>query len=324
MRLPSQRLLLTLVIASCCWPVKASAHPGVHHRIDRIGEEIAARPTAARYLKRALLHLEHGNLDAAHHDLHAANKVGGQETKEQVLWLSARIAYEKGDFQHALDRLNQLGALRADAASTHVLLLRSRALTRLGRASEGLHAMEQALNATVQPSVDLYLEAAELYREAGKPEAALEKLDAGLARHSDSLVLARRAFELERERERWAHALERQQALPQRLHRTPRFLWERATIVEAMGRSSEARALAEQALAELQTYPEQRRTAPAFAALHDQIQELLAGMPPPAPIPSSKPRPSRTPAYAVIALPLLTLAFLGGAAYRRRRKGSKS
>jgi tetratricopeptide (TPR) repeat protein len=272
------RILLGAMVLAA-WPCAATAHPGVHARIEAVTARLDAHPTARGFLERALLYMEHAEHVAAEQDLAAARALSPSAAERRdVLWLSARVAAARGDHALALARLDAL-APRPGEAPTEPgswWLLRSRALRALAREAESRAAMDEALAATPDLSMDVLLEAAEQREAAGEIDGALDLLDRGLVRHPDATALALEALRIEREHGRPEAALGRIHVMPERLRASPSLALEEGEVLAALGRLAPARACVARVDADLARMPPRRRRSRAIQGLAQRLDVLRA------------------------------------------------
>ena len=127
-------------------------------------------------------------------------------------------------------------------------------------------------------SPELYLESAEVLREAGREGEAVAVLDEGMARLGRLGTLAAMALDLEIALGRTEAALRRVDALIAAAPRKEGALYRRGAILEKAGRVAEARAAYELALAAIAAVPEYRRGTEATRTLQIQIEAALRGV----------------------------------------------
>jgi tetratricopeptide (TPR) repeat protein len=225
---------VALVLAVAPAPLRADPEQG--WRIARLTRQLEAAPRDAHlHLRRGELELERGEYERAFADLERAAalepELAGLDFARARLWLDA------GRPERALEPLDRLLAREPEHA--HALVLRGRARAALGDPLAGAADLGAALLRFELPTPELVLERAALQRRAGELEAALRGLDEGIARLGPAYPLVRAAIELEAERERWAGALARSDALPEALRERPEWQARRSAWQRALGREAE-------------------------------------------------------------------------------------
>jgi predicted Zn-dependent protease len=307
---------LFLGVALALSPASASAHGSVHERIEAIGEELARRPGDASLLvERGDLWVLDGSHALAARDFEAAQAIDpALPDLERKL---ANALLQAGEPSRALPHLDALLAREPDHADG--LLVRARVQAALGRREAADRDYERAIALSSPPSPRLYRERAQLAREGGDPETAIQTLEAGIARLGPIAALIELAGEIERERGRHEAALGHLARLPPALGESPRWRLERAEILRALERREDARREVEGALAALDGLPPSRRDAPANLALRTQLIALRQTLePPPGPAAASEPQGTR---WLVGLVALIAALVLGLVAARRVRRG---
>ena len=275
-RLPGARVVRALCAVGVLLafaPAPLGANPELAWRIQRLTREIEAAPGDARlHLRRGQLERERRNFEWALADLERARALepdlAGLDLALAQLWLDA------GRPERAVTTLDTLLARRPVAADAFVL--RARARVALGQSEAAVADLGEALRRSDAPTPELYLERAALQRSAGAAHLgdAVAGLDEGIARLGPAHALVAAAIEIEVEREHWAGALARSEALSEALGRRPEWQARRADWLRAAGREDEAREVYRAALAELRAAPS-RRSAAAAAALEGRLLAAL-------------------------------------------------
>jgi tetratricopeptide (TPR) repeat protein len=241
------------------------AHGDLHRRIQEVSRLIEAKAgqpaeqerSARLLLKRAELNGLHGDLSAARRDLQAARRLDAKlDLVDLVLGRLLLAAHQPRGARAALARFLERRPHHAEA-----LTLQAEALVALGQPARAVELLDLALARMAQPEPDHYLARANLLVRLGPRhrDRALEGLDQGIARLGPLVSLDTRAIELEVEMGRFDRALERVARQVAATSRQDPWLARRAEILERAGRTDEARAARQQALAAIDALPPQQR-----------------------------------------------------------------
>jgi len=249
----------------------AHSHGDFHTLITSANQEIEKDPTNAElYLRRGELYRLHQQHDPAKADIDTAETFAPglpaiDLSRARLLldtsWpLSARAH---------LDRF--LGVI---SNHTEAFTLRSRAWTRLGQPLFAAVDLNRAIAVTPEGAPDLYIERAHALAAAGSDhlETALQGLDEGMKRMGPLVTLQLTAIDLELRRKNHDAALDRVDAVMQRLPRKESWLARKGEILLQAGRPEEAKKSYEAALAALNTLPPVRRNVPAVRDLERRIR----------------------------------------------------
>lgn len=254
-----------------CVATDARAHASFEQRLEHATADIEADPAHPEpWLRRAKLHLLAGDLDAAHRDLARAEHLAPEQP--EVLHRRAELLLHQGAAAPALEVLERLLARHPDHVGAEVL--RARTLRRLDRPLASAAAYDRAIVLRPGASPDVYLERARTLSEAGPEHAprAISGLEEGLAQLGPLPALVEAALSLELEAGLLDAALARVEA---EIERSPQPLWwmvRRAELLEAAGRSEEARAGYETARRRLGQVPPWRRSRRGFQELEARLR----------------------------------------------------
>ena len=255
-------------------PLPVLAHADIHERIAALDAQIEAHPNAPElYLKRGELHRLHRDWEAALADYHRAAEL--DPGLPEVDYFVGRMWLEAARPDLAKSALNRYLTRRPDDAGA--LVIRSRALARLG---EGLAAAEDLTKAIARLEAlgpELYLERSRLLvAEGGKHvDEGLRGIDEGIARLGPLVTLIQFAVEVEADRAHHEEALARLDPLPPGVRKQPLWLARRGDLLLAAGRDAEARAAYAAALQAIEALPATRRTVRANAALESRLRSLI-------------------------------------------------
>lgn len=261
---PRGAIALALLLAA--GPVYANPDRG--WRIAQLGREIEAAPRdASLYLRRGQLQREGGDFERAYADFERAAALepglAGLDLAFAQLWLDA------GRPERALAPLDRL--LAGEPGHAEALVLRGRARAALGDSRGAAADLDAALRRLPEPTPELYLERA----AQQPPDAALRGLDEGIARLGPAYALVRAAIELEVEREHYAGALTRSDALPEALRRQPEWQARRGDWLRALGHEAEAQDAYRDARAALRAPGAGRRSAAETESLERRLAAAL-------------------------------------------------
>ncbi len=252
-------------------PGTVLAHADILVRIAALTREIReSPPSAALYLKRGELHRLHRDWPAALTDYEQAVRL--EPRNPAVSYYRGRMWLEAGQPERAKPELNRFLAVRPNHADA--LLIRSRALARLGKPHSAAADLTKAIALLHRPTPEVYLERAKLLATVGPDyvDQALAELDEGIARLGPLVTLIQYAVSMEVARGQYDAALARIDALPVGVQSGPAWLARRGDILMEADRLNEARAMyivAKQAILEL---PPARRQSRAMAALEARLR----------------------------------------------------
>lgn len=258
----------------------ARAHDDPGHHRDEVSKRIDEAPgDASLYILRADLSRALGDWIPAVQDLQTASRL--DPGRAEVDFLLARVSYEAGNDETALDAADRFAARRpSDAAGP---LLRARILMRLGRKAEATESfttgirLAKASGGHAQP--DDYLDRARCQASAGDAasvDAAVRGLDEGAADLSGAIALELLAVDLEVSRSGHDAAVQRLAAIESRATRKETWAARRAEVLEKAGREREAAAAWRECLAAIAALPERLRGSRSVRDLETRAASRLA------------------------------------------------
>lgn len=258
-------------------PAFALGHSDLHEAITALDREIAAQPaSAALHLRRGELHRKHADWLKAAADY---DRAAALDPALKVVDLArGALGVEARRPEAAKTALDRFVKNCPDDAAGYAA--RARLLRQQKEPAAAAEDFARAVACAQQPAPDLFLDYAELLREAGKPADAVAVLEAGIAKLGPLVTLAALALDLEIAQGRTDTALRRVDALVAAAPRKEAWLLRRSGILEKAGRMAEARAACEQARAALAVVPEVRRSTAAARALQDEIEAALRRLQP--------------------------------------------
>jgi tetratricopeptide (TPR) repeat protein len=257
-------------------PAASLAHEEPHLQIDKLTVRIKQDPANADlYLARGELHRVSSHWDLALADFDRVAELSPD--LETIDFHRGRLMFDAGWLHRAKDTLNHF--LEAYPRHTQGLIIRGRVLRKLGHPLEAAHDYSRALSLASSPGPDLFVERAQALCEAGDEHlgAAVEGLDEAIRRLGPLVVLASVAIDLEVKRNRYDAALDRIDQVLAQLARKERWIVRRAEILQKAGRTEEARATYQAALAAVESLPPHLRQTPASRELETRLRTLLAG-----------------------------------------------
>lgn len=282
MRVLAAAAAVLLVSAS---PPAASAHPETPRRLEEVARELEQRPGAPDLLfRRGCLRLdeEYADYPQALQDLTAALKA----TDIPDVRLYRGVAYLRlGRVVEAIGDLDRY--LRSSPGDVRGYERRSEGHLAAGRRRDAIADLEAA--ARLQPRVDLYSRLAGLHMEARDTRRAIEAYEDGITRLGQPLELMVALVDAAMRNGVTDKALQWIDVLQAAGGRRERWVLARAEVLEAAGRSAEARAAYQEVLAQLDaraagggflSQPMRLEQAHALAALgrKDEAKAMAASL----------------------------------------------
>jgi tetratricopeptide (TPR) repeat protein len=225
--------------------IAAQAHPGLHHDIARATEAIDKEPARADlYVERAFLERLDEEYASALADLDSARKLDPAEIRvaaERGMTLSAMGRYPEADVE--LTRF-----LAKGGGTAPVFAERAKVREQLGRKTTAVADYTSAI--ALQPNMEFYVARGTLQESLGDLAGAADGYRDGIARLGDAVNLDLALIRVETSRKRFDEALsviDRQ--LGRSAIKTDWYL-RRAEVLQAAGRTRQARTDREQALLE--------------------------------------------------------------------------
>jgi len=254
----------------------AWSHPAIDEQIQDLTARIDDSPTdATLYLRRGELHRIHRDWAKAESDYRSSLQLDPQLVIAD--YCLGRLRLESGSPAEARALLDRY--LKARPTDPEALAMRARARTALGEhvaaAKDFTGAIEYAPNNAPRP--EYFLERARALEAAGAAHIpdALTGLDEGVEQLGDVITLQLYAVDLELARGNYEGALGRLDRISEQSVRQEPWLVRKATILEAAGRTKDARAAYEQTLTSIDSLPSSRRNNKAISRLGDEAREAL-------------------------------------------------
>ena len=250
-------------------------HGDLHQRIHDITVKIeSGGDTADLYLKRGELFRLHRGWEKALSDYTEAEKLSND--LPHLPYLRGRLWLERGYPEKAVPYLDSF--LEKNSRHVDALLVRSRALGKVGRLCEAVSDLDTAIPLHSRPTPEYFLERAQLQSRMGDVPGALRGLDAGLARLGSIVSLMDFAIGLELDVGHYELALARLDSLPLILRKQPAWIARRAAILVQAGFLKEAVHEYGLALQAIDDLPPHRSQARAFLELREQILDHLVSL----------------------------------------------
>lgn len=259
----------------------ALAHGTGHELIEAATRAIAEKPEdAVPYLRRAFLHLEHGDWNTCLLDVAEAERRQTQDIGAGLL--RGRALAAGGRFVEAKAVLDTFVASHPEHAPA--LMQRARVLGAMDRKAEAADEFFRAMSHLEQPEPDHVFELVSFLRAAGRDSDALAAIDKALGRMRGLQSLVDRAVEIEMKLGHHDAALRRMDEAIQQASAKEPLLAKRASLLARAGRTRESlaewKAIQERILA----MPAAERGSHAMSRLLEQARHAtsaLASIPPP-------------------------------------------
>lgn len=249
----------------------ARAHGDLDLQIRVVSEEIAVEPSAALYLKRGGLHHEHEDYARALEDYDRAEQL---EPTLDALWFArGRTLFKFGRLAPARAALDTF--LARTPYHAEAFLLRARVLSRQGEYAAALRDFDRNLELVAEPLPECFLERAQARVALGDKAGALAGLDAGLRRLGNLVTLQNAAIALDLSLGHHDAALARVDRVLAGLERKESWLVRRGEILEAAGRTDEARHAYHDALSSIDRLPAHHRETKPMRDLQTQLRLKL-------------------------------------------------
>jgi tetratricopeptide (TPR) repeat protein len=218
--------------------MQASAHPEFDAQIAGLTELIEKDPVNAElYLRRADIRRQHQEFEAALVDVATAARL--KRDWPRVSLVRGQIQFDARHPKEALRSVEQF--LRTETNHIPALLLRARCERQLDKPELAVADYDAALEISVQPNPDLFVERAQLEAALGRFNRAIEGLDEGMRRLGAAPGLQMAALDLERQTGRFDAALRRIEKMAKEGSNSPAQLLLKAEVLEQAGRLTSAR-----------------------------------------------------------------------------------
>ena len=249
-----------------------SAHGSLHEQLTALTAKIGQQPGNPEvFLRRGELHYRHGNWSAALADYDSAAKLA--PNMADIDFRRARVWLDCGDPAQALTLIDTF--LSRHPNQPEALIVRAEAQGRTGNWVSAALDNQQAISASNNHSVELYIATSNAWDRAEAPLLALKSLEKGIEHLGSIPVLQLAAIDLERKVGRWESALARIDSLSSNDTRKETWLWRRGQILHESGHCKDATVAFQQALDAIQSLPAVQRHTKAVTTLQQQLRVAI-------------------------------------------------
>ena len=255
--------------------MSALAHGTAHELIEAASRAITEKPDAAApYLRRAALHLEHG-------DCHACLLDVAEAERRQTLDIGAgllrgRALAAGGRFAEAKVTLDVFLSAHPDHAAA--LMARARALGALERKTEAADDFVRAMALTPQPEPDHVFELADFLCRANREADALAAIDRALKATPGVPSLVERAVKIEITRGNFDGALRRIGEAMESVKVKEPLMARRAALFAQAGRIADSIGAWRELQVRLAAMPQAERDSHAMSSLAVRTRHALAAL----------------------------------------------
>ncbi|MFT4546919.1 MAG: tetratricopeptide (TPR) repeat protein [Pseudoalteromonas tetraodonis] len=273
-------LTVSMVFCAHVLTINIQGHEDTLIRIAKINETIAQDEISAKLLhRRARLYEEHCQWDRSLADYRKALREDPDLTSAHLG--AARCYLRKRSAERGLVEIDRF--LDSSDGDQEGLLIRARLRTLAGRLHEASSDYHDALEvqAGVSPKVEIYFEWASQLKKGGNEfyAEALKVVDTGLKQLGQNVALQELAIELELASRDYPRALNRVEILLRGpLGGSPRWTFQRAEILEALGKPNEALDAYQHLVERIHKMPARRQNVTAIRAIKDSANRRIAAL----------------------------------------------
>jgi tetratricopeptide (TPR) repeat protein len=251
-------ICLLLVSVGFGLPTTASAHGDMDPEIHEITEELEKEPNSVRlWIKRGQVVRSYGRFEEALADF---KKAGELDPKNVQVQLDQSITLSSmGQNEEAEAGLNAV--LQKDLGRLKIFALAERAAIRVRTNRPELAIEDYTAVLGLQPTSEIYYRRGKLQESLGRFEEAAQNYQEGIAKLGQAIVLKKALIETRIKQKKFKEAL---QLIDEQIRLMPvktQPYFQRAEVLEKMGKRNEAQQAYEQALSEANRILEKRRTA---------------------------------------------------------------
>ena len=267
-------LLCATAVAALHRP-EVFAHGTSHELIEAATREIASRPDdAPLYLRRANLHLEHGDWCACLLDVDEAERRQTQDLGAALVRARAQAA--GGFFTDANASLDKF--LAVHPAHAAAIIQRARVFGALGKKAEAAEEFVRAMSHVSQPEPDQVFELAALLCAAGREADAVAAIDRALKMTPGVPSLVECGVKIEMGLGHFDAALRRiEEAIRATRIKEP-LMARRAAVLAQAGRIGESLAAWRELHARLAVLPAAERDSHAMSALSQRTRHAIGAL----------------------------------------------
>lgn len=249
---------------------KVSAHGAYHDLVAGLEDGLGRSPGNLDLRHQlALAHVEHGEWEAALHEIEHLTRLA--PGKYETRLLSGKALAAAGLLDDALRDLDAY--LENRPADQSGLVERARVRLRLGQSGDGCADYLAALKVPATP--DIYIEAAEALRRLGRVEEALRSAEEGEKRSGGDPSVLLCAMECARELGRVDEVVARLDRLVAVWPRPEIWMQQKAEYLAESGRAAESRAAWKSLYDHLMSLPNLERAKPFLAGAMDASRRAL-------------------------------------------------
>ena len=251
------------------------AHGTSHEMIESVSREIASRPDdAPPYLRRANLHLEHGDWRACLIDADEAERRQMQDLGAD--FVRARAQAAGGFFAEAMVSLDKF--LSAHPQHAVAIMERARVFGALGKKAEAAEEFVRAMSHVSQPEPDQVFELAALLCAAGREADALAAIDRALKMTPGVPSLLECGVKIEMGLGNFDGALRRiAEAISVATIREP-LMARRAAVLAQAGRIAESLEAWRELQARIAALPAAQRESHAMSSLSERARHAIGAL----------------------------------------------
>lgn len=254
--------------------ISSPGHGDSHEMIQAVTAEIQQKPRDPDlYFRRAELYRRHGDFDLALADYNAVER--WSKSVETIDLVKGLLFSEAKWPNTAKSHLDQFLAQHPNHAIG--LTARAQVFLQLQDREAAVKDFTSAIQASAEPRPELFIQRAEarLGEKRDHIPEALKGLDEGIARLGQVVTLQLYAIDLELRQSQTNAALNRLDALLAKSPRKETWYARKGEILHQASRWNEARDAYSQALEHLKTLPAAKRNVPAMQELERRIRAAL-------------------------------------------------
>lgn len=251
---------------------EARGHTDLVNSIEILTKEIADNNTDEQlYFLRAELYRRHANWIAALSDYDSAERYGFES--EQLLFYRGQLYFESGQYEYALDLLNEF--LTKNSDSPNALIIHAKIPGR--KQLDSVKDIDNALTMVESPTPDLFLYRAKLLAEAGSDyfDEIINGLNYATARLGPIVSLISFGVDQCEKQKEYDQGLKIIERLPNRIKQQANWQARRGELHSLMKNPVKAREHFLAALNTIEALPNSRRYSRAIKKLEKEFRAAL-------------------------------------------------
>ncbi len=251
------------------------AHGTSHELIESASRKIALRPEdASLYLRRAVLHLDHGDwlaclLDVDEAELRQVRDTGAGLVRARALSVGSR-------FEEAKAVLEKFLAAHPDHAPA--MMEHARVLRALGRKEDAAKEFGRAMSRVPQPEPDQVFELAALLCAVGREAEALAAIDRAMKATPGVPSFVECAVKIEMDARNFDGALRRLDEAIRAVRIKEPLMGRRAAVLAQAGRFPESISAWRELQARLSALPDAERGSHSMASLLERTRHAIGAL----------------------------------------------